>query len=196
MKRLLELLSVIALAGCMPEPNLDNVVDPNMVPRERPIARSPRDKSRLSAASLNQSSWNVVRSPTASDTRYRQALRWAEQACELHPDNANLLNTLGVAQYRVDDFLAARATLTRAKQLRGGNESGRDATWDLVFLAMTEHRLGAIAAAQTLWQQVQRAIEVHELHRNRELQAFVREARSLINSSSKIDTAPHETPSG
>jgi hypothetical protein len=45
---------------------------------------------------LNNTSWSVVRHPDAPVIRYYQALRTAQVACQLQPENARYLRTLGV----------------------------------------------------------------------------------------------------
>ena len=174
MKRIVPGLILVALTGCIPEDNVDNVVDPKVIPKGRPAAQSPRDKQRLSAVNLNESSWNIVRSPKASPERYQQALGWARQACEMNRRNANLLNTLGVAQYRIGDYQAAKKTLQQAMALRPDSDSNKDSAWDRVFLAMTWQQLGKSQQAQRALEQVRDLISLPQLERNRELQAFMR----------------------
>ncbi len=89
MKRIFPGLILVALTGCIPEDNVDNVVDPKVIPKGRPAAQSPRDKQRLSAVNLNESSWNIVRSPKASPERYQQALGLARQASQMNRRNSN-----------------------------------------------------------------------------------------------------------
>ena len=184
---------LVALTGCIPEDNVDNVVDPEVIPKGRPAAQSPRDKQRLSAVNLNESSWNIVRSPKASPERYRQALDWARQACEMNRRNANLLNTLGVAQYRIGDYQAAEKTLQQAMALRPDSDANKDSAWDRVFLAMTWQQLGKIQQAQRVLEQVRDLISLHQLERNRELQAFMREAQRLIPLRSQRSLNSDET---
>jgi len=184
---------LVALTGCIPEDNVDNVVDPEVIPKGRPAAQSPRDKQRLSAVNLNESSWNIVRSPKASPERYRQALDWARQACEMNRRNANLLNTLGVAQYRIGDYQAAEKTLQQAMALRPDSDANKDSAWDRVFLAMTWQQLGKIQQAQRVLEQVRDLISLHQLERNRELQGFMREAQRLIPLRSQRNLNSDET---
>ncbi len=94
--------------------------------------------------------------------------------------NANLLNTLGVAQYRIGDYQAAKKTLQQAMALRPDSDSNKDSAWDRVFLAMTWQQLGKSQQAQRALEQVRDLISLHQLERNRELQAFMREAQRLI----------------
>ena len=193
MKRIVPGLILVALTGCIPEDNVDNVVDPKVIPKGRPAAQSPRDKQRLSAVNLNESSWNIVRSPKASPERYQQALGWARQACEMNRRNANLLNTLGVAQYRIGDYQAAKKTLQQAMALRPDSDSNKDSAWDHVFLAMTWQQLGKSQQAQRALEQVRDLISLHQLERNRELQAFMREAQRLIPLRSQRSSNSEET---
>lgn len=193
MKRLFPGWILVLLTGCIPEDNVDNVVDPAVIPKGRPAAQSPRDKQTLSAANLNESSWNIVRSPKAPLERYQQALSWAQQACELNRRNANLLNTLGVAQYRVGDYHAAEKTLQQAMTLRPDSDSNKDSVWDQVFLAMTWQQLGSSKQAQRALERVRDLIRLNELERNRELQAFMREAQRLIPPRSQPSSNSEET---
>ena len=193
MKRLFFIWILTLLTGCIPEDNVDNVVDPGVIPKGRPAAQSPRDKQRLSAVNLNESSWNIVRSPKASSERYQQALSWAQQACELNRRSANLLNTLGVAQYRTGDYEAAQETLQQAIALRPDSDSNKDSAWDRVFLAMTWQQLGNRNQAQQTLERVRELIRLHQLERNRELQAFMREAERLIPSHGARSSNSEET---
>ena len=193
MKRLFVIWILTLLTGCIPEDNVDNVVDPGVIPKGRPAAQSPRDKQRLSAVNLNESSWNIVRSPKASSERYQQALSWAQQACELNRRSANLLNTLGVAQYRTGDYEAAQETLQQAIALRPDSDSNKDSAWDRVFLAMTWQQLGNRNQAQQTLERVRELIRLHQLERNRELQAFMREAERLIPSHGARSSNSEET---
>jgi WD40 repeat protein len=73
----------------------------------------------------------------SAEAMRRRSERWAEVSASMAPDDADILNTLGAAQYRIGDFAAAAATLQRADKLHGGT-SAADAT----FLAMALERLG------------------------------------------------------
>ena len=104
--------------------------------REQALAlaeRSADNPNRLYLASRA-----VVRRPDADAAAYRRALRLAENACRLDPDNGYYLNTLGAALYRAGRFAEAVRRLEEAVQKRNGVSI--EADW--VFLAMAHQRLG------------------------------------------------------
>ena len=65
-----------------------------------------------------RASRTVVRRPDAEPAAYRLALRQAEAACRLVPQDGEFLTTLGMAQYRVGQYAEAVATLTQADRIR------------------------------------------------------------------------------
>jgi WD40 repeat protein/serine/threonine protein kinase len=69
------------------------------------------------ASALNNASRAVVRRTGADAAAFQQALRQAEAACRLFPDNADYLTTLGVAHYRVGKYQEAVQALTRSDQI-------------------------------------------------------------------------------
>jgi hypothetical protein len=90
---------------------------------------------------LNFVAWMVVRQPGADRAALRLALRQAETASRLAPGDGGILNTLGLAQYRLGMDEEAVASLTRADELnRMAQDSSNPA--DLAFLALAYHRLG------------------------------------------------------
>src|SRR5262249_40300292 len=103
--------------------------------------RVPVFSGNFMALNLNHESWNIVRQAQATPEQYRWRLRLSEKACQLRPENRNLLNTLGVAQYRVGRFREALLTLTQSNQLNI-EQFKRSIPEDLAFLAMSHHQLG------------------------------------------------------
>jgi hypothetical protein len=98
-----------------------------------------------SAVECNIAGWALVRQPRLSDASYQRGLRLAWAACELERDNGNILNTLGIAQYRAGLVPEALATLTGSNALNQGKEPA-----DLAFLAMAHQRLGQVAEARAM----------------------------------------------
>jgi len=138
------------------------------------MARSLKD---LPAKNYNESAWRVVRSPGASAETYAGALKLAEAACELEPDNAGIQNTLAAALYRNGRFEDASKALTRSMGL---DESGRQRAGDLAVLAMARFRLGQPEEAQEALAEA-RALQSQE--GNAELDRLLREAGDLLGAS-------------
>ena len=140
--------------------------------RERALAlaeRSPED-----ANALNEASWAAVRRRDATATDYRQALRQAEAACRLSPDNGTYLNTLGVAQYRAGKYADAVATLTRSDQLNSRGPDGSIPA-DMAFLALAQYRLGHIEKARGTLGRLHEAMKRPRWANDAESQGFRRE---------------------
>jgi tetratricopeptide (TPR) repeat protein len=138
----------------------------------------PEDPERLRMAT-----WEVVRQPDAPAGRYRQALRWAEAACRLAPNDYQCLTTLGVARYRVGQYKEALAELTRAGELIASGKTVGHPVRE-AFLAMTYHRLGqkdqardALSGVRNLMQFEPPEISV------KNIQPFLREAEALIEGN-------------
>jgi WD40 repeat protein/serine/threonine protein kinase len=130
------------------------------------------------ASGLNQASWDVVRRPDAGAEAIRQALRLAEAACRLEPNQGYYLNTLGVAQYRAGQYEEALATLTRSEPLNAAAETSHPA--DLAFLAMAHYQLGHKAQAQATLERLRAALKSPRWAKSAESQDFLREAESLL----------------
>jgi serine/threonine protein kinase len=138
---------------------------------------------------LNNASWRIVVQPGAERTAYRIALRWAERSTEFYPSYGVVVNTLGVAQYRVGQYEKALATLDRSKRLNGDREPA-----DLAFLAMTRQRLGQGEVARATLEQLREVMKDPKTAVNAENQALLREAESEIRSPLELPQdvfAPH-----
>jgi hypothetical protein len=130
---------------------------------------------------LNVASWTIVLKPDADASVYRLALRLAEEACRLTPNNYRILNTLGVAQYRVGQYPQAVNTLTQCERLLAVGSHVSSAT-NLAFLAMAHYRLGRTAKAQNY---LDRGWERSKAMggKDEEWLTFLREAEALINGA-------------
>jgi WD40 repeat protein/serine/threonine protein kinase len=134
---------------------------------------------REDAEGLNAASWIVVRHQDAGPEDVRQALRRAVAACRLEPKNGNLLNTLGIAQYRAAQYPEALATLTRAEPLNAAAFKASHPA-DLAFLAMTHYRLGHTDQAQAQLERLRAALKQPQWANGEESQDFLREAEALL----------------
>ncbi len=153
----------------------ENVLDETIRKLALPIANS---RCWWDVYKLNEESWKVVSSPDANEVTYREALNKSEKAVCLNP-HRNFLNTLGVAQYRVGENQTALVTLSRADKLRtDSNEPS--APEDLVFIAMSLHKLGRIEEAKATLERLRTLLKDERFADDQEAQGFLREAEKLI----------------
>jgi Flp pilus assembly protein TadD len=144
--------------------------------RQRMLALAeqvPESPSRLNAAS-----WLVASRRGAPPDAYRLALRQAEAACRLEPSNGELLNTLGVAQYRSEHYREAVATLTHSDRLNSGGAPGSQPA-DVAFLALAHHRLGEPDQARTALRRLRALMKKPEHASTSEAQLFLSEAEEI-----------------
>jgi hypothetical protein len=127
-----------------------------------------------SAQQYNGAGWFLVRDPGRPDAIYRRGLRLAEAASRIQPGNGDLLNTLGVAQYRCGLMAEALATLTRSNELNHQNQPS-----DLAFLALAQHRLGLSDPARETLSRLRAVMKDPYQAGNAESQAFLREAETI-----------------
>jgi WD40 repeat protein/serine/threonine protein kinase len=126
-------------------------------------------------ARLNSAAWKVAKSPDHDGAAYTLAVRRAERAAQVLPWDPEIVNTLGVAQYRAGEWKAALATLERAAAMRE-----RPSTADLTFLAMAHQRLGDVDAARIALGKLRAEMARPYNAKSAELQALQREAEALI----------------
>ena len=69
-------------------------------------------------ATLCKEIWRVIRLPDQDAETYRLALRMAEKANQMEPDEWLILHTLGVARYRVGAYQKAVESLSQSNNLR------------------------------------------------------------------------------
>jgi hypothetical protein len=128
---------------------------------------------------LNHASWRIASSPGATPEEYLRALRYAEAAARVSPEDLNILNSLGVAQYRAGKHQMAAETLAHCDRHREHPDPG-----DLAFLAMAQHRLGQHKEAQASLERLRTTMKEPRHARNEENQAFLREAEGLLQPES------------
>jgi hypothetical protein len=133
----------------------------------------PEDPGRLTGAS-----WAVVRRKGASTEEYRRALRFAEAACRLQPENGACSRTLATALYRLGQYPEAFANLTEADHCRKTDSQPAD----LAVLAMAQHQVGQKEQAQGTLERVRETMKRLEWSKDADCQALLREAEELIAS--------------
>jgi tetratricopeptide (TPR) repeat protein len=128
---------------------------------------------------LNNRAWELVTGPTDQRDPAR-ALRLARLAVEQEPQNATLLNTLGVALYRNGHYREARATLEKSLQ----QSKGETDAFDLFFLAMCHARLGEREEAMRCFTRAVRWVKDRKGRLSaawaEELKAFEEEATAVL----------------
>ena len=134
-----------------------------------------RAEAAENARALNDAGWAVVCRPGAGASAYQRALRQAESACHLDPDNFHFLNTLGVAYYRVGKYQEALDTLGRCNKLRKESDPS-----DLAFVAMAQHQLGRKEQAHTTLERLRDVMKQPRWAGNAEAQAQLREAEEVL----------------
>jgi tetratricopeptide (TPR) repeat protein len=139
------------------------------------------------ARALNDASWAVVHQPGADAVAYQRALRQAEAACRLGPDNVYYLNTLGVAYYRMGKYQEALDTLGQSDKLQ--QESIPE---DLAFIAMAQHQLGQKEQARTTHARLRETMKQPQWAKKAEAQGFLREAEALLGSQ-RVQPSPEKT---
>jgi WD40 repeat protein/serine/threonine protein kinase/tetratricopeptide (TPR) repeat protein len=127
----------------------------------------------LTSWPCNEIAWPMVSRAGADAARYRTALRFAERGSGATPQDGNLLNTLGVAQYRVGQYDKAVETLTRADQINKGTIG------DVAFLAMAHQRLGHKDQAQATYRRMQELVKKAG-SLDKDSRAWVREVEELL----------------
>lgn len=131
------------------------------------------------AANCNGIAWGLVQNAQDSRKKWEVGLRMAEAATSALPNHAGILNTHGVAQYRLGRLSDARATFGRCVEL-ATREWGAPMAGDLLFLAMTEHRLGNIAEAERLLVRAKEVLSDSAETISQEDQSFLVETESLL----------------
>ena len=120
----------------------------------------------------------MVRRPGADPTAYHVALRQAETACRLVPNNRELLSTLGIAQYRAGRYRDALTTLTRVSRLQAESQSGPGVE-DLAFMTLSQLQLGQVDEARTSLDRLRHTLEAPAYDRNGPGYALLREAEAV-----------------
>jgi serine/threonine protein kinase/tetratricopeptide (TPR) repeat protein len=126
------------------------------------------------ARTLNNLAWLLATSPQNELRDANRAVELAKRAVDLEADEGSYWNTLGVAQYRAEDWQAALESLTKSLGLHG---TGDSCNW--YFLAMANQRLDHPAEAREWYD---KAVAWMEEHRpdDDELLRFRAEATELL----------------
>jgi Flp pilus assembly protein TadD len=119
--------------------------------------------------------------PGAAKADYQRALLQIEEACRLAPATGELLNTLGVAQYRMGDYQAALASLAESDKIQAARLKGSHPA-DLAFLAMAHHQLDQQAEALACLKRLRETMKQARWAKDEEARAFLQEAEAALQA--------------
>jgi tetratricopeptide (TPR) repeat protein len=134
----------------------------------------PEDPSALDALA-----WQLVKLPGGEMSGIRKAVRYSEEACQLEPENGDLLNTLGVAYFRVGNYEKALDILSRSDKINALKDEG-SRPMDLAFLAMAHLQLGHTKEAEAKLQLLRERMKDPRFAKDAGAQVFLREAEELL----------------
>jgi WD40 repeat protein len=137
------------------------------------VARSVLNGLAEDAARLEEKSWDVVSAAGADAEAYRLALRQAEAAERLEPGNADVVNTLAAAYYRVGDDARALKEVFRARDVRS-----TPAPDDFLLLALIRTRSGDRGQAQCDLETARGLMNDPEHQKDRRLLGLLQEAEA------------------
>jgi tetratricopeptide (TPR) repeat protein len=157
--------------------------DPSLDAADRAFALQAAQAHREDADKLNNAAWRVAQARGRAREAYALAVRQAKAAAQAAPGNGYILNTLGVAQYRLGEYAKALEVLTQSEKLNA-TKDGSDPI-DLAFLAMARHRLGQQEQARETLGRLREAMRQPRWVNDVERQGFLREAEQLLQMKGK-----------
>jgi tetratricopeptide (TPR) repeat protein/serine/threonine protein kinase len=133
-----------------------------------PLARA------MLAQALNFEAWPLVAKTEASRANAERAVKMASEAVELNPKLADYWNTLGVGNYRADNWDKSIAALNKSASMSKEND------WcDFLFLAMAHWKKGDKAEARTWYDRAAKRIRDQRID-TEESRRFQAEAAALL----------------
>jgi WD40 repeat protein len=130
---------------------------------------------------LNDSSWLLAREPGRTRDEYVRAVRYAQVACQLAPDDGSFRDTRGAALYRAGRYRDALADLDRPSERDAKPPEGPPPA-RLAFIAMAQHRLGQIDKARRALDQLREVLKALPWSGDAESKALLDEAAALVGS--------------
>jgi tetratricopeptide (TPR) repeat protein len=128
---------------------------------------------------MNLKSRDTQRQAGKDQAAYGLALRRAQVACRVSPDNAEYRATLGMAHYRLKEYPQALDQLRHAQRLLQSAGSGPPPAL-LAFLAMCHQQLGQPEEARRTLEQLHEAMRQPAHGTQEEARAFLGEAEALV----------------
>jgi WD40 repeat protein len=143
--------------------------------REQAKKASVRSRAKEQRDRLLADCWGVVKLPGLDAGSYLMALRNAEGALRLSPDDAEAFRAVGVAQYRAGRYLDALVSLTRSNKNNAGSSEVH-----LAFLAMTQQRLGRSDAARATLKRLKEIIKESGAWATEDDERLLRETEGVL----------------
>ncbi len=143
--------------------------------REKALALVDRYPEEDDAERFYQASWEVLCRPWLNAPQYRFALFQAKAALRICPDQMRYQTALGAAEYRLAHYTEARIKLAQAGELSPAG---------LVFLAMTQCRLGQYDQAQGILNRLRTASAKREGSKEANLEGLLSELQALLTAPS------------
>jgi serine/threonine protein kinase/Tfp pilus assembly protein PilF len=140
------------------------------------------------AGSYDAMAWILAVCPDPELRDPHQAVALALKAVRLQPDGVSPWNTLGVAQYRCEEWKPAIESLHKSEVLDGHQES----SFNGFFLAMAYRQTGDQEKARVWFDKAVRWMEQND-PRNEELQRFRSEAAELLGITETPQEANEKT---
>jgi tetratricopeptide (TPR) repeat protein len=128
--------------------------------------------------SMANLAWSLATCPDAAQRDPKRAVELAAQAAKLDPKEANIIGTLGTAQYRAGDHAAAIASLEKALSLRKDEKVG--GAYNGLFLAMARWHTGDKDTARKDYERALARLSEEKNPPTEETLRFKEEARALL----------------
>ncbi len=154
--------------------------DPFLTKKQREEAQEYAENRVQLSTLFNDTAWYAVRTPGGTKKNYERCLELALEACELSPNDGIVLNTLGVAQYRVGQFKEAVETLSQSYALNRVSERGEQPA-DVAFLCMAYAKLNKAAEAKEQFRELNRLLKLGIWQSDRECPVFLNEATEALS---------------
>jgi hypothetical protein len=123
----------------------------------------------------------VITRPGANADEYQLALRRAEAAADLEPDNVAYATMVAMGHYRLGAYEKAATLLDQADATFVARKTpGGGAPWNLAFLAMAYQRLDQFDRAKATLARLRQSLEHPRWSRNEFYRAMLKEAEALI----------------
>jgi serine/threonine protein kinase/tetratricopeptide (TPR) repeat protein len=139
------------------------------------------DAKRIRAeyGALRDIAWRVAVRPGRPAAEYETALRAARKYLDWNPEEFAVVNTEGVALYRLGRYAEALATLARSDAHFTEHRDG-GIPEDVAVIAMAHHRLGREAEAAAALDRLRALMEKEENKEHADRRALLEEATGLI----------------